>query len=224
MRTLCVFCTCVLVAFTGCQSSRSRDHADHGELQLPGIQPDGAIRLPTQWFLRPAGKQVLVGDFPVNIALHPGGRFAAVLHCGNGVHEVVVLELPGGRLVSRVGVDEAFYGLAFAPDGSRLFCSGAGKEIVHGFEFKSGYLGAHEELRVHESKERGIPAGIACSADGQTLYVASVWGQSVSFIDVQAKTVSSLPLGTNGPASPPKELPPPVDEDEAAITKRAEAL
>jgi sugar lactone lactonase YvrE len=98
-----------------------------------------------------------------------------VLHCGNSVNEIVILELPAGRLLARAAVEESFYGLTFSPDGSRLFCSGAGKEVVHAFGFKDGYLGPHEEIPVHEVKERGIPSGMTCSADGRTLYVASVW-------------------------------------------------
>src|SRR5262249_32569107 len=53
---------------------------------------------------------------------------------------------------------------------------------------------------------------------------ASVWGHSISFVDLRTKTVATLPLGTNAPVTMPKELPPPVEEDEAAITKRADAL
>ena len=37
---------------------------------LPGVQPGGAILLPNQWSIRPAGKQLELGDFPVNLALH----------------------------------------------------------------------------------------------------------------------------------------------------------
>src|SRR5262249_49933182 len=33
---------------------------------LPGVQPGGVVRLPNQWCLRPAGKQLPLGDFPVN--------------------------------------------------------------------------------------------------------------------------------------------------------------
>ncbi|HXJ55145.1 MAG TPA: alkaline phosphatase family protein [Verrucomicrobiae bacterium] len=223
MRPLLLLATVLIFGgLAGCSSFRGRE--DPPEMQLPGIQEDGSVRLPNQWFLRPAGKQILVGDFPVNLALHPGGKFVAVLHCGNGTHEIIVLELPSGRLVSRVGVEESFYGLAFAPDGSRIFCSGAGREVVHAFAFHDGYCSAHEEIPVHEVTERGIPAGMVCSSDGRTLYVASVWGHSISFVDLRTRTVATLPLGTNAPATVPKELPPPVDEDEAAITKRAEAL
>ena len=54
-------------------------------------QPDGSILLPNQWSLRPAGRQVELGDFPINMAVHPRGRFAAILHSGYSAHEVVVV-------------------------------------------------------------------------------------------------------------------------------------
>src|SRR5262245_10238465 len=38
---------------------------------LPGIQKDGSITLPTQWSIRPVGKQLQLGDYPINMVLHP---------------------------------------------------------------------------------------------------------------------------------------------------------
>ena len=217
------------MALAGCSSFTGVDPVpktlSEESIQTPGIQSDGAVRLPTQWFLRPVGKQVRVGDFPVNIAIHPGGKFAAILHSGESQNEIIVLEVPGGRQVSRAAIDESFYGLTFTKDGSRIFCSGAGKELVHVFSFKDGYLFGHEEVRLHDVKERGIPSGMACSASGKVLFVANVWGHSINVVDLEEKTVRELRLGTNAPTSAPRELPPASDDlDEAAITKRAEAL
>src|SRR5271169_1923752 len=48
---------------------------------LPGVEPDGAIRLHNTWRLMPAGKQIELGDYPVQIVVHPTGEFLAVLHC-----------------------------------------------------------------------------------------------------------------------------------------------
>src|SRR5436309_3200381 len=58
---------------------------------LPGVQADGAIQMPNQWSLRPAGKQVELGDFPVNLAVHPSGKWLAALHAGYGDHEVIIV-------------------------------------------------------------------------------------------------------------------------------------
>src|SRR5437773_2105720 len=43
--------------------------------ELPGPKPDGSVLLPNQWSLRPAGEQIELRDFPINISVHPHGRF-----------------------------------------------------------------------------------------------------------------------------------------------------
>ncbi len=146
---------------------------------LPGVQRDGSVLLPNQWSLRPVGKQVPVGDFPVNIALHPHGKFLAVLHSGYGRHEIRILDVKSGEQVSVVGVEESFYGLAWSPDGRRLFASGGGAEVIHAFDFKDGYLSSHRELRLRPAEQSGVPAGFAVSDDGHSLYIAELWGQRV---------------------------------------------
>lgn len=175
------------------------------------------VLLPNQWKLRPAGKQVTVGDFPVNIQLSPDGQFAAVLHSGHGEHEIVVLDIAKKAIVSRTAVGEAFYGLAFTPDGKRLLCSGASEEVVRIFDFKDGFLGKPTKVTLRDVKERGVPGGLALAQDG-TIYVANVWGHSVS--RVRGETIDELVLAT----SPVAPLPA-ADRttDDPSITKRAEA-
>jgi YVTN family beta-propeller protein len=193
--------------------------------EAPGLQADGAVRLPNQWFLRPVGRQVPLGDFPVNIAPHPAGRHAAVLHCGYGQHEVIIVDVAANSVVSRVTLAEAFYGLAFSADGGQLVCSGAGSETVHVFAFNAGYLGEHRTVRLREAKTKGIPSGLALTRDGRTLCVANLLAHSVSQVDLAAGTVSrEVRLGTNQPAPAAAPLQPAASEDEAAITKRADAL
>ena len=192
---------------------------------LPGARADGSVLLPNQWSLRPVGKTITLGDFPVNIAVHPGGRYAVVLHCGWGVNEVVVVDLPRSKVMSRVDVGEAFYGLAFSADGTRLFCSGAGTEEIHTFDFKDGFLSGHLPIQVRPAKERGVPAGLAPTADGRGLWVAHLWGQSATLLDLAGKAdpqhVAFMPPEAITAANIQK---PPADPDLAAATKRTEAM
>ena len=115
---------------------------------LPGQREDGSVRLPNQWFLRPVGRQVELGDFPVNIAVHPSGKWAAVLHAGYGQHEIIVVDLKTEAIASRTKLAEAFYGIEFSADGRRIFSSGAGEETVFSFDFTEGQLAARPR---HES-------------------------------------------------------------------------
>jgi DNA-binding beta-propeller fold protein YncE len=153
---------------------------------LPGVQPGGAIQLPNQWSLRPAGRQVELGNFPVNLALHPDGRWLAALHAGHGTHEIMVLDLKRQKVVSRVSLDQTFYGLCFAPDGRTLYASGGEYEVVHAFQFEDGLLARHRELRVAPFQTKFIPAGLAVDPAGRTLFAAGPWGDGVCLLPLDA--------------------------------------
>ncbi len=195
MLTLALLLTPFLVA----QASNPGGHPD----LLPGVRPDGSVLLPNQWSLRPVGRQVTVGDFPVQIVLHPGGRFAAVLHSGYGQHEIVVLDIGSAAIVSRVSVHESFYGIAFSPDGANLFCSGAGDEVLHWFSFADGYLGNHREIRVRAETERGVPSGLAVAPDGKTVWLANLWGNRVTRVEIEARRATEYPPFPARPGTAP---------------------
>ncbi|MDO8539580.1 MAG: alkaline phosphatase family protein [Opitutaceae bacterium] len=163
---------------------------------LPGYQPDGSVLLPNQWSLRPVGRQLLLGDFPVNIALHPSGQYAAILHSGYSQHEIRIVDIKTAQPVSQVTLEESFYGLAWSPDGKQLYASGASLEIIHAFAFAKGYLSGNRELRLRANEEMGVPIGVAVSSNGRALYVAEGWGQRVTKIDANTGVAQwSLKLG-----------------------------
>lgn len=218
-------------ALAGCavqtQSPRTPTAA---ETSWPGPRTGGGMLLPNQWTLDPVGKQIGLGDFPVNIAVHPAGRFAVVLHCGNGPHELQVVDLRGSKVVSKIGIEESFYGLTFSGDGRRLYLSGAGREVVQSFAFDNGYLGSPQEFPLRKPADRGVPAGIALSGDGHHLFVANLLGNSVQDLTL-ADSASALALAPVELQLAPRESVPLAsandpfrNDDEEAITKRQRAL
>jgi YVTN family beta-propeller protein len=202
----------------------------------PGRQPDGSVQLHNQWSLRPAGRQVELADFPVNIAVHPGGKFAAVLHCGYSAHQILVVDLAAAKVGSRTAVHEAFYGIEFSSDGKRLFCSGAGDEVIHAYDFQDGALSNDRPIRLREAKQRGVPAGLALDRAANRLFAANLWGHSISTVRMLPEpgappsggsspepAVSDLRLGTNVPGPWAAPAPPASGLDTAAAAKRAAA-
>jgi DNA-binding beta-propeller fold protein YncE len=218
---LAVFAALALMT-AGCSSvDRPREQPP---LDTPGQRPGGAVLLPNQWWLRPVGKQIVLGDFPVNIAVHPSGKYAAVLNSGHGQNEIITVDFANDKIISRIAVNESFYGIAFTKDGKEVFCSGGGDEVLHAFTIDAGFIGSHRELALRDAKVRGIPSGLAVNSDGSQIWAANVWGQSITQTDVRnGSLIHELRLSTNQPA-PRTNILARVSEDEAAITKRGEAL
>ncbi|HTD85513.1 MAG TPA: beta-propeller fold lactonase family protein, partial [Candidatus Binatia bacterium] len=212
----------VTASFAGCAHQPQPARTQRAEPDLPGARGTNLVQLPNMWSLRPVGRQIALGDFPVNIAVHPDGKFAAVLHSGHGQHEIVVVEIASGRTVSHASLDECFYGLAFSQDGKTLFCSGAGDETVHSFSFAKGFLSDQKTVQLRDKKLRGIPGGLAVTKDADRLFVANVWGHRVTEVNLTSQSVGNeILLGTNKLVA--FEAQKASTEDEDAIKKRAEA-
>ncbi len=213
-----------LLALTACAPNPPvPNHPAVQETRLPGKKADGSVLLPNQWSLRPAGTQVDLGDFPVNIAVHPGGRYAAVVHSGYGAQEIVIVDLSQAAVASHMPVHEAFYGLEFSRDGRKLFCSGSSDECVHCFDFKGGSLTNHTQVQLRDPKLRAVPAGLAVNAAGDQLFVANVWGNRVTRAKVSPKAEPvDIFLGTNLIPLSISPVPESEDFDNDAATKREE--
>jgi DNA-binding beta-propeller fold protein YncE len=190
----------------------------------PGQKVDGSVLLPNQWSLHPTGRQVELDDFPVNIAVHPSGRFAAVLHSGYSEQQIAVVDLATGVVVSRTRLKEAFYGLEFSRDGKVLVCSGAGEELIHVFEFHEGQLLNHTTVKLRAPKKRGVPAGLALDRGATRVFAANVWGNSISGANLRGDpNPFDIVLNTNVSISAAAPVQPSTDFDTAAAEKRAQA-
>jgi YVTN family beta-propeller protein len=165
-----------LAAFAGTATAQEPAKPVGRARVLPGLGLDGLVQLPNQWKLHPAGTAVEVGDLPVNVQVHPTGQFVAVLHCGMKEHEIVVLSAakPGG-IVSRTVIPQAFYGLAFSPDGKQVYASGGEFDTVHVWDFDKGLLHNARTLDFKTDAKRTVPAGLAFGPGGSELFAAGLW-------------------------------------------------
>ncbi|AMV24747.1 Phosphoesterase family protein [Gemmata sp. SH-PL17] len=163
--------------------AKSEQKAESKPLErvLPGLRRDGSVQLPNQWSLRPAGRHIEAGDFPVNIAIHPTGEFAAVLCAGFGPHEILVIDLnpERTRVLSRVQIHQAFYGLTWSVDGKQIYASGGEDEVVHVFDFDKGFLTKGKPLDVSVPKRKGVVGGLAFDPTGKDLFAAVPWADAV---------------------------------------------
>ncbi len=165
----------------------------------PGLKLDGRVLLPNGWSLKPAGRQLKLGDLPVQITQHPTETVLAILHAGYGDHEVVLVDQKSGQILSRVNVPYSFSGLIFSEDGNQLYVGGGFDDLVHIFDYSKGFLNNRRQLQFPDRKEflaEAAPGfgearnklravgGLALSADGKTLYTSHVFGHSIGRFDL----------------------------------------
>jgi len=184
--------------------------------------PGPRIQLPVNQIATPIGLQVeLPGLRPQVLALSPDGRLLVV---SGKTHELVVVDPATGQIKQRVplppepadkskpkGVSDSilkpddkgqvsYTGLAFSPDGKRLFMSNVDGSIkVFGVD-ANGAISALVSLPLPPAgaprRKEEIPAGIAVSPDGSRLFVALNLSNRLGEFDAaEGKLLRSFDVG-----------------------------
>ncbi|MDB5096274.1 MAG: hypothetical protein JWM80_695 [Cyanobacteria bacterium RYN_339] len=112
----------------------------------------------------PAGKTLVVDNLPYDCALSPDGRWLAVLHGGQHAHGVDLIDTEQGTKVQTLTLTDSFRGIAWAPDGRRLYVSGSADKFLHVLR-----LGTARLTEESASEFKGHAAGIAVARDGSPL-------------------------------------------------------
>jgi YVTN family beta-propeller protein len=170
----------------------------------PGRQADGATLLPNGWRIAPAGRHVQIGDLPLNMAPSPDGRFLVITNNGWTRPTLTVFDTKQEQVTSRVQLDNAWFGLAWSPDGSHLYSAGAAENTIYDFAWAKGALkpagritiGPPERRTGGELLNAGFIGGLAIAPDGKRLYAVHVFGQALSAIDLESRReITKVNLG-----------------------------
>ncbi len=162
----------------------------------PGAASDGTTLLPNGWRLAPAGRHLALGDLPLNLAISPDGRYAVVTNDGLSRPSLSVIDIANWAVKSTFPLDAAWYGLAWAPDGTKIYSAGASQNNVQEFAFGDGTLTRARTFQLPAATGETFAGGLAVSSDGRRLYVTRVFAQTVSAIDLssgQVTATASLP-------------------------------
>ena len=190
----------LLAAFGAIVLSTLAPLAQHGAPppRRPGRQVDGSTLLPNGWRIAPAGRHVQVGDLPMNMVPSPDGRFIVISSSGWERPALVVFDTRTLQIVSRAPMDHTWLGLAWHPDGQRLFASGSSDNTIQEFEWSKGSLKPADVITIGPPErhpggavieDAGFVAGLAVSPDGASIYATQLYGQMVRAIDLKQRTV-----------------------------------
>ena len=97
----------------------------------PGPLGGGITLLPNGWKIAPAGRHLQVGSLPLAMVESPDGRSLYIASNGYMKPAITIVDVKAQRVSDVIVLDHAWLGLAWHPDGKRLYVSGAGNNTVH---------------------------------------------------------------------------------------------
>ena len=107
----------------------------------------GGYLLPNGWRLTPIGRTVATEDLILNLKPSPDGRSVLAVHGGFNPHGLVVIDARSEEAVQRIALKSAGMGLAWSPDGGRLYVSGGNangrkptRAPIYEFDYGDGKL------------------------------------------------------------------------------------
>ncbi len=159
-------------------------------VERPGPLGKGVTLLPNGWRIAPAGRHVMVGDLPLDMLVSPDGRWGIVTNNGYAKPTLTVVDLKTLSVVEKTAIPDAWLGLAWHPDGKRLFVSGGADGTVREFLWKPGKLALANTWTVGKAVEEGFLGGVAVRPDGSRLYVVDVLGKRLSVLDLPSGEVT----------------------------------
>lgn len=173
---------------------------------LPGPR-DGAYKLPNGWQITPVGKGLPVHDLPTAIIPTPEGGFVVILSSGYNPHELNVINVASDEIVQTIPLPSSFMGLAWSPDGMKLYVSGGNNKSRDGIRapiYIFGWDGTRlSEKPVRELAETIDPkqiywCGMVHHPSQPRLYAANRTAGNVVVFDTDTGAlVTRIPTGVN---------------------------
>ena len=156
----------------------------------------GETLLPNGWRIAPAGKHLPVGDLPLAMLPSPDGRYLIIENNGYAKPSLTVVDLKRFLVVNRASMDSAWLGLAWHPDGRRLYSSGSASNAIHEFLWTSGRLKPGATISLGPKESGKFVGGLSVSPDGKRLYAVNPLGQTLTEVDLESRrVVRTIPLG-----------------------------
>ena len=172
-----------------------------------GPRPDGTAITPVGFKVTPAGKQTTLGDLPLTTALSPDGETLLVSNNGQGTQSLQVVDTATSKVVQTIEYTSPkalFVGLAFSPDGSKVYAGGGGQQVVHAYDVQ----GTGDDTRLTETTPYALPktnpagqtvnmfpAGLETTDDASKVVVADHLADAASVIDTTTNAVQTVAVG-----------------------------
>jgi DNA-binding beta-propeller fold protein YncE/phospholipase C len=172
-------------------------------VETVGPLKSGGFLLNTGWRIRPAGKTIPLSTLPMSNAMAPDGRMLAVLNGGYRPAAVSLLDMETSRETARVEIVDGWRGLAFSPDGAKLYAGNGARGSIVELALTGTSLSVTRKIELYPDEMPGVAHLIAdIVAQGDRLLVADSEQDKLVVLDRAAGTVlRSFPLVRNAYAA-----------------------
>src|SRR5579883_1032496 len=169
----------------------------------------GAYGLPNGWRLTPAGKSIPAEDMVLNTVVAPDGAAVIAMQAGFNPHGLVVIDTKIEEAVQRIPLKSAWYGMAWSPDGKRLYVSGGNADgdrnptraPIYVFNYANGRLSTEPSGTLEETIDKSelFWSGVAHHPKKNILYAANRGtgfgtGNIVAFDTGSGKLMGRIPV------------------------------
>jgi YVTN family beta-propeller protein len=158
------------------------------------------VTLPNGWQLTPVGNMLPLGDLPLNIAVSPSKKLAAITNNGQSDQTIQLVDIEREILLDSITIGKSWLGLTFSRDGKYLYASGGNDNIIIRYAILNNHLSVFDTIRIGKAwPEKISVAGLALDDAKNRLYAVTKENNSLYVIDIQTKkVVSQHPLGGEG--------------------------
>lgn len=166
----------------------------------PHSTPADGMLLPNGWSLTPAGTSIPLGDLPLNIALSPDKKLAAITNNGQGTQSIQLVDLQTRRILDTRVIKKSWLGLAFSDDARSLYASGGNDNIVVRFRTADRTLAPADTFFLGKPWPVKIsPAGLTVDSKSEKLFVVTKEDNALYIFNTRTRALlSRTELGTEG--------------------------
>ncbi len=158
------------------------------------------VLLPNGWNLTSVGKMLKLGDLPLNIAVSPSKKLAAVTNNGESEQTIQLVDIEREIILDSISIGKAWLGLTFSDNSKYLYASGGNDNIIIRYAIRDNHLAVYDTIRIGKPwPEKISVAGLASDDTNSRLYVVTRENNSLYVIDTRSKKIiSQYPLGGEG--------------------------
>jgi len=149
------------------------------------------VHLPNGWSLTPVGKDLPLGDLPLNMAVSPSKKLIAITNNGQSVQSLQLVDTWNDKVLSTVVIPKSWYGIKFSSDEKFLYASGGNDNWILKYAIQKNQLVLRDSIKLGAKWPNKIsPTGFEIDDSKKTMYVGTKENSSLYFVDLFSKKLT----------------------------------